>query len=66
MTCNPGAFSNKDLSRFDHSGGLDHHDKVQLLGQIADLRQAHISVFVDHLCQTYDTLAREKSKKASV
>ena len=39
MACNPTAFSDKRLSRFDHSGGLDGKQKAQLLAQIADLRR---------------------------
>lgn len=63
MTCDPGAYSNKSLSRFDHSGGLDEHDKVQLLDEIGDLRRAHISVFQDDRCQDYDALARRRDKR---
>jgi hypothetical protein len=64
MACNPGAYSDKRLSRFDHSGGLHPKQKAQLLAEIADLRRAKVSVFADDHCVLYDRLARSRSDKS--
>jgi len=53
MTCDPYAYSNFDLSKFDHSGGLNSREKAVLLAQIADLRRAKLSVFSGGLCEAY-------------
>ncbi len=53
MTCDPSAFSYKDLSKFDHSGGLSKAELEVLLDQMADLRQAKLSVFSGGLCEVY-------------
>jgi hypothetical protein len=53
MTCDPSAYSDADLSKFDHSGGLNAVEKAQLLEQISDLRLARLSVFSSDVCQVY-------------
>jgi hypothetical protein len=53
MACDPAAYTNKQLSRFDHSGGLKARQKKQLLAQIADLKQAKLSVFSGGVCKAY-------------
>jgi len=53
MACDPSAYSDLDLSKFDHSGGLNGAEKAQLLAQMSDLRMAHLSVFSGGLCETY-------------
>ena len=63
MACNPTAYSNADLSKFDHSGGLHPRQKVQLLAQIADLRRARLSVFSDNACKEYAGLPRSDHLK---
>jgi len=63
MACNPTAYSNADLSKFDHSGGLHPRQKVQLLAQIADLRRARLSVFSDNGCKEYAGLPRSDHLK---
>ena len=65
MTCDPGAYSDADLSKFDHSGGLDAREKVVLLGQIADLRRAKLSVFSGTLCEQYARTANRDPRSAS-
>ena len=57
MACNPTAFSDKRLSRFDHSGGLDGKQKAELLAEIAELKRAKLNVFADNHCALYDRLA---------
>jgi len=63
MACNPTAYSNADLSKFDHSGGLHARQKVQLLAQIADLRRARLSVFSNDGCKEYAGLPRSALPK---
>lgn len=53
MTCDPDAYSNLDLSKFDHFGSLNSREKAELLAQIADLRRAKLSVFSGGLCWAY-------------
>jgi hypothetical protein len=53
MACDPAAYTNKELSRFDHSGGLKARQKKQLLAQIADVKEAKLSVFSGNLCEAY-------------
>jgi hypothetical protein len=63
MACDPTAYSNADLSKFDHSGGLHPRQKLQLLAQIADLRRARLSVFSDNGCKEYAGLPRSAHQK---
>ena len=63
MACNPTAFSDKRLSRFDHSGGLDGKQKAELLAEIAELKRAKLNVFADNHCALYDRLARSTVTK---
>ncbi len=70
MTCDPAAYSDADLSKFDHSGGLDAREKAVLLDQIADLRRAKLNVFSDSLCEEYARAAargpRHESSRSAV
>jgi hypothetical protein len=63
IACDPTAYSNADLSKFDHSGGLHPRQKLQLLAQIADLRRARLSVFSDNGCKEYAGLPRSAHQK---
>jgi hypothetical protein len=53
MTCDPSAYSDSDLSKFDRSGGLNATQKVQLLAEMRDLQMAHLSVFSGRQCEAY-------------
>jgi hypothetical protein len=66
MACDPGAYTNAQLSRFDHSGGLHPHAKKLLLEQIADLREAKLSVFSGGLCETYARAGSHKVARGDI
>jgi hypothetical protein len=54
IACDPLAYSNANLAKFDHAGSpLRPRERKLLLAQIADLKRARLSVFSDDYCKAY-------------